>query len=526
MLESYLSDFAFIRETLDKEGEHHFFDRNFSFFSGEPVVLYHSDKDVIIYVNRRFAEEFHYTVEDLSKWKYSIYPMLSDEDKELFRTAIKTVQQGIEGESTEADYRLIPKDQSASLYRLKARKLYKSCYVIQFERRSQVAKPAESMQSLTDYKDMMQKNEIFLKYGTWESDPSGENISWTDGMYAIFGYGDDDRASLRVNADLYRKHMNRDEDRRNPAEVAKFLVNKHEYHIEFQIRDKNGIHKILSTYAKIIRDAHDKIERIIGTTRDVTEIREKERMLEDKIGQLNRSNKELEEFAYIASHDLQEPLRKISTFIQRLQNKLSDVMDDDSKLFISRIQGSADNMRNLIDNLLEFSRISRSSHPFEKTDLSAIVATVISEMELSIEESQAILEVDTLPVIDAIPSQMLQVFHNLFNNAIKFRRKDVAPVISVKMGEVTHEEKQQQQLAVSKEYYKIIVADNGIGFDEAYSEKIFQLFQRLHGKYEYPGTGIGLSICKKIVTSHGGQLYATSTPGEGSSFFIILPKSS
>jgi signal transduction histidine kinase len=181
-------------------------------------------------------------------------------------------------------------------------------------------------------------------------------------------------------------------------------------------------------------------------------------------------------------------------------------------------------MRNLIDNLLEFSRISRNKQPAEKTDLSKIVADVIAELDMSIEETGARIEVDELPTIEAIPPQMMQLFHNLLGNAIKFRRPGTPPVITIRQRTLQREEKKQYKLEANEAYVLITVSDNGIGFENTYAEKIFQLFQRLHGKYEYPGTGIGLSICKKIVANHGGEMFAKGEPGVGSSFYIILPK--
>jgi signal transduction histidine kinase len=184
---------------------------------------------------------------------------------------------------------------------------------------------------------------------------------------------------------------------------------------------------------------------------------------------------------------------------------------------------SADNMRNLIENLLEFSRVSRNQQPMETTSLAEVLSEVLSELDMAIEEAGATVKAETLPTLQASPSQMAQLFHNLISNALKFRKKDVAPVITIAARNLTREEKKQHQLQSAAEYVMITVSDNGIGFEEKFADKIFQLFQRLHGKYEYPGTGIGLSICKKIVTNHHGIMYASGEPGIGSVFYIILP---
>jgi light-regulated signal transduction histidine kinase (bacteriophytochrome) len=250
-----------------------------------------------------------------------------------------------------------------------------------------------------------------------------------------------------------------------------------------------------------------------------------QKILENKVRELDRSNKELEEFAYIASHDLQEPLRKITSFSERLKEKLPPNLEPDVQLYLNRMLAATDNMRTLIDNLLEFSRTSRVSEPFVRTDLNNIIFEVKADLELKIEETGTIIKSDDLPVIDAIPMQMRQLFTNLFTNAIKFKQADGHPQIDIFSSQLTDEEVESNHLNTQKKYYKIIVKDHGIGFDQQYSMKIFQIFQRLHGKAEYPGSGIGLAICKKIVENHNGRIYAESETGKGAEFIAILPES-
>ncbi len=255
---------------------------------------------------------------------------------------------------------------------------------------------------------------------------------------------------------------------------------------------------------------------------------EKERfqkILENKVKELDRTNKELEEFAYIASHDLQEPLRKITSFSERLKEKLPPNLEPDVQLYLNRMLAATDNMRTLIDNLLEFSRTSRISEPFVKTDLNNIISEVRADLELKIEESKSEITSDVLPTIDAIPMQMRQLFTNLFTNAIKFRSPGDVPKIAITSQVMSDEEKESNQLRTNTQYYRIVVKDLGIGFDPEFSLKIFQIFQRLHGKAEYPGSGIGLAICKKIVENHAGIIFAESEPGNGAEFIILLPES-
>jgi light-regulated signal transduction histidine kinase (bacteriophytochrome) len=296
------------------------------------------------------------------------------------------------------------------------------------------------------------------------------------------------------------------------------------YIIETSIRTSNGITKRLETYGKIERHATGQPQKIIGITRDVTRLKAYEKNLQQKIEELNRSNKELEEFAYIASHDLQEPLRKITAFSERLQERASNEIGSEGQLYLQRILAATQNMRLLIDNLLEFSRTSRNSQSFERVDLNVILKQVVSDLELKIEETHTIIKIASMPEITAIHSQMTQLFTNILANAIKFRKQTEAPLINVSCEKISNQEKANHFLANEKQYYKISISDSGIGFEQEYAVKIFQIFQRLHGKAEYPGSGIGLAICKKIVENHNGIIYAESVPGKGSTFSFILPE--
>lgn len=236
-------------------------------------------------------------------------------------------------------------------------------------------------------------------------------------------------------------------------------------------------------------------------------------------------NKELEEFVYVASHDLQEPLRKITSFSERLKEKLPADLDPEIQMYLSRILVATKNMRNLIENLLEFSRTSRLSEPFTHVELDEIIAQVKADLELKIEETNSTINSENLPVIEGITMQMRQLFTNLFTNAIKFKSPDKASVINIRSYEISESEKSEYNINNPGKVFKIIVTDQGIGFEQEYATRIFQIFQRLHGKSEYPGTGIGLAICKKIVDNHHGQIFANSQPGKGAEFIIILPQS-
>jgi len=230
--------------------------------------------------------------------------------------------------------------------------------------------------------------------------------------------------------------------------------------------------------------------------------------------ELERSNKELEDFAFIASHDLQEPLRKIRAFGDRLSKGFSEKLGEQGQDYLARMQSASTRMSRLIEDLLTFSRVTRRQREFDPVDLNALIADVQEAFDYAINESNAILEVSPLPVINGDSSQLHQVFSNLLSNSLKFTREHVQPRFAI-IGHLSS--------LNEKPFICIEVIDNGIGFDEQYKNRIFNLFQRLHGKDEYSGTGIGLAICRKIVENHGGKIEVTSRIGEGTTFSLWFP---
>lgn len=236
--------------------------------------------------------------------------------------------------------------------------------------------------------------------------------------------------------------------------------------------------------------------------------------------ELSRSNRELEEFAFVASHDLQEPLRKIQAFSDRLETMFKDELGEKGIDYIGRMKNAAQRMSNLINDLLEFSRIATRGKEFADTSLNEVVTDVLSDLEIAIKESNAQIDVEDLPVIQADKSQMQQLFLNLLSNAVKFRRANVNPHIKISY---QHEDIFSADHNTHLSFQIITITDNGIGFSQDYADKIFVPFQRLHGRSEYKGTGIGLSVCRRIVERHGGTITAQSKDGEGATFIIKLP---
>jgi PAS domain S-box-containing protein len=276
---------------------------------------------------------------------------------------------------------------------------------------------------------------------------------------------------------------------------------------EGYIKDEQGL--IIHTVKTPIRDENGEVAGLLGIFWDITEQRLAEERLKKTLKDLARSNKELEQFAYVASHDLQEPLRMVSSYTQLLERRYKDKLDTDANEFIAYAVDGANRMQRLIQDLLVYSRVSSKGKPLTPTDCNAVLGTVRINLSVAIEENNARVTHDELPIVTADDTQLVQVFQNLIGNAIKFHSEE-PPRIHVSA------EKNKKEWIFS-------VRDNGKGIDPQYHERIFVIFQRLQGKGEYPGTGIGLAICKRIIERHGGRIWVESEPGEGSTFYFTLP---
>lgn len=273
-----------------------------------------------------------------------------------------------------------------------------------------------------------------------------------------------------------------------------------------------------------LKEEDGSISHVLVISEDISIFRNSQNELRDKVYALESANESLEQFAYVASHDLQEPLRKIRAFGDRLSTKYADQLEGTGKDYIERMQNAAARMQVLIDDLLKFSRVGRVREPFQPVQLSDIVEDILSDIETYVSETNTKVTVNALPAVMGEPSQLRQLFQNLISNAIKFHQPDQSPEITITCEKISAAEVEDFDIAESASgYHKINIADNGIGFEEKYLDRIFNIFQRLHGRSEYKGTGIGLAICRKIVENHGGFISATSKPGHGSTFYVILP---
>ena len=232
---------------------------------------------------------------------------------------------------------------------------------------------------------------------------------------------------------------------------------------------------------------------------------------------------ELEQFSYVSNHDLQEPLRKVAVFGSRLQAKYREALGPEGGDYLDRMRKATERMQTLINDLLSFARVTTQAKPWVRVNLAAVVAEVLADLETRLEQAGGRVEIGALPEIEADPLQMRQLFQTLIGNALKFRRPEAPPVVRIS-GEIPARDPEAAGADASPPRgCQITVADNGIGFEDKYAERIFQVFQRLHNRSEYAGSGIGLAICRKIAERHGGGISARGVPGQGATFTIRLP---
>lgn len=372
-------------------------------------------------------------------------------------------------------------------------------------------------------KQLLAQTEQMLNYGIFVWDLVKNEISWSAGLYDIFDVAAEDRVDL-IAPDWFYAHVLEEDREILRHTVLDAVAAQRGFECEYSIITDKGVVKNVISRANLVMDDSRLPVRMMGNTHDITQVKKVENELKRNLRELKRSNTELEEFAYAASHDLQEPLRKITTFGSRFKHKYGDLVGSEGQMYIDRMQTASDSMRVLIDNLLDLSRVTRADHMFEPVDLGKLVRLAQSDLEILIDESKASIVVADLPVVEGIPTQLRQMFTNLLSNALKFAKLGTMQLIEISGERLGRREMEEHFLVADKTYFRIDVKDNGIGFDQEYEEKIFQIFQRLHGKSDYPGSGIGLSICKRIAERHQGLISATGKTGEGAVFSIILPE--
>jgi PAS domain S-box-containing protein len=486
------------------------------------VYVYDADSGRIRYVNKRFHEFFGTTPSHIADALQIVHP----EDVTTVETALNNLHELNENDSYSYLNRLQMGDGQWKTFQTQAFVLHKrndgKASSVLFIARD-VSEELVRQQETDSFHEILDDTEELLQFGSWALDTNGKTMNWSDGMYRLLGYSKQE-VGAPLSSHIYLHHVT--------SEYKNTILNKFEnclkfcenFEAEYSIKTRSGIQKIVFTKAKFITEGKD-TGRLIGITRDITALRNFETEQARSIHELNRSNRQLEEFAYVASHDLQEPIRKVSMYCDRLRSKLAESVDTEAVQFLDRIQSASASMRELVDNLLEYSRANRGTHGFGNIDLQKIFSQVICDLELKIAETGSSIEVSgKLPGIEGVETEMKQVFSNLLNNAIKFRKREQAAEISITCSELVGAEKLKHNLNPDVTYFRIDFSDKGIGFDSQEAYKIFEVFHRLHSKTAYPGSGIGLSICKKIVENHNGVIFANSVLEQGSTFTIILPE--
>ena len=397
-----------------------------------------------------------------------------------------------------------------------------------------VTEKAKARQKIEEAEATLRGAIELAELGTWELDVETGIVTYNDQMKAWSGF----ETNTEGIDTIFNSIHERDRSRVKAAvDRARESGLPGDYDEEYtMVSRKTGTERVVHAQGRTYFDAQGKPLKIIGSAQDITrqlslqqelehQVGQRTQQLQDSVQDLKRSNENLQQFAYVASHDLQEPLRKIQSFGDLLRNQYGEQLGETGNDHLSRMRTSANRMSTLIRDLLTYSRISTQQDSSTPVALDSVLMTVLADLDLLINETSAVVDVASLPTVQGDKSQLGQLFQNLLNNALKFRQPGASPHVSITSRTVAAADLPPvvKPARLATAYHCIAVADQGIGFDEQYVERIFQVFQRLHGKSQYAGTGIGLAICEKVAANHGGAITAQSQPGKGATFSVYLP---
>ena len=377
----------------------------------------------------------------------------------------------------------------------------------------------ESNDNLLFSKISNDQSEILGKYSSWLWNLDTNEMVFSDNQYRLLGV---EPQSFEASNENFLKYVHPDDVKIVEEIIANIITHESLPTVFYRmIRQDKKTRYYKSSGTLIYNRFKNRI--ILGNTRDVTDERDAKLNIELKNLELEQSNNELISFNYVASHDLQEPLRKVQTFISRFSDSDKNSLSENGKGYFAKIETSVTKMRSLIDDLLLYSRTSKAEKKFEKFDLNEILDNSKQELSQIINDSNATIITNDLPILEIIPFQMQQLFVNLIGNSIKYAKKNIPVIINISSKEIQSADYVILSNSTSKHFYKISFSDNGIGFEQQYAEQIFVLFSRFIDVNEYQGTGIGLTICKKIAENHHGYLSAQGEIGAGATFNLFLP---
>lgn len=355
--------------------------------------------------------------------------------------------------------------------------------------------------------DRTNEEQRVARLGSWEIDIENNEIYWSDEMFNLLEV---DKATFKPSFDAYADMIHPDDRECVLNIMKKCSIDYQPFTFEQRVITPNNNVLVFFSQGGAVVNSKGELVKMRGVVQDITARKKAEQELLLKNKELEQKNKEMEQFAYVASHDLQEPLRTTASFVDLFHRQYSGKIDDKADKYLTYIMQSTERMKVLIQDLLDYSRIGRKQE-ITKVDCNHIMDEIKADLGTVIQESNATITTGKLPIVQGYRTEIKQLFQNLVVNAIKFRKKNVAPVI-----EIDAEEKSP--------YWEFYVKDNGIGIDKQHSERIFVIFQRLHTRAEYEGSGIGLAHCKKIAELHGGKIWIDATPGEGSTFYFTTYK--
>jgi PAS domain S-box-containing protein len=508
---------AYIGILQAKINEEAYFSTNIINASPGIIFIYDLAQQKEVYINGQVEAVTGYKPQDILSTPNLLGQLTHLEDQQIVEDFFNKVINDQDGKTHNADYRF-KKDGNYQWLR---------CYAGIYKK-GETGNPTHilgAVYEITNEKEIaitLKKREQQLleaqalgKIGSYDWDIINETSESTPEVRKIFEIED------RQPLERFMEHVHV-EDQQKVSDALKAAFESGHYSCEYRYMTISGVEKVIDSKGVIYYDDQRRPLKMVGTIQDVTERKKIEEKLIKNALELERSNAQLEEFAYVASHDLKEPLRKIGMFSNIIMTSEWDTLPEKTKANVQKISDSARRMQELIEGILSYSLVNEQSNK-EPYPLDQLLQEALSNLEYKIKYTNAIITADALPTLEVIPFQMQQLFQNLISNSIKFSKDGIQPDIKITSSIVTSPAVRSEQLQHSEKYLHIQVKDNGIGFGNELSEKIFGLFKRLHSKSAYEGSGLGLAICRRIVENHGGLITATSKVGEGSTFTIVLP---